>query len=74
MGALLSHGVSLSTKGTAISCAFVSFSIFGHAGCLLLLGLFSSCGEGWGGVGGYSLVVVVRFLIAVASLASEDGV
>ena len=66
MGALLSHGVSLSTKGTAISCAFASFSIFGHAGCLLLLGLFSSCGEGWGGV--------VRFLIAVASLASEDGV
>lgn len=74
MGALLSHGVSLSTKGTAIPCAFASFSVFGPAGCLLLLGLFSSCGEGRGRVGGYSLVVVVRFLIEVASLASEDGV
>ena len=42
--------------------------LFGHAGSLLLHGLFSSCGK-WG----CSLVAVHRRLFAVASLVAEPG-
>ena len=43
--------------------------IYGCAGSLLLLGLFSSCGER----GGYFLAVLHRLLIAAASLVAERG-
>ena len=55
---------------TSFIYLFIKFYVFiyDYAGSSLLHGLISSCGEG-----GSSLLMVCGFLIAVASLAAENG-